>query len=314
MNRRKFLVLGAATIAGGPAGLATPAAAQQYAPSVVFESLLDTPFHPTGIIAFDTLDVVFAPPAPVKGRIEVLAADGTPVASFDSLNDYRLTDKAFARMAFIGPAHAQLKEPGSYLVRVSINGRVATEMPFVARAAGTGDAFNPTKSWSYEGPWTRWGYFTLRDFKDVKVIDFVYWTGSGDLPDGKAKDALQATLRRGDETIAQSSGHRGSIVRERFRRQMLTLYRPHDPKREPNPVPFGLADLLAPGEYELRLDRQSDGKTLRRFRFATRDGRIVPHPRTALTHTPGTEFIAPRVVRKGSNIYEFAGAEWLEAR
>jgi len=316
VSRRKFLVFchALALLPFVPFGLATSAAAQQYEPSIVFESLLDTAFHPSGVIAFDTLDVAFAPPPPAKGRIEVMTADGAAIASFDSLPDYRFQDKAFARMAFTGPAHVQLKDPGNYQIRVSIDGKPATVMPFTAKPSSSGDAFNPTRTWSFEGPWTRWGYFTLRDFKDVKVIDFVYWTGSGDLPDGKARDSLQATLRRGGATIAHSSGYAGTITKERFRRQKLTLFRPHEAKKEPNPIPFGIADLLAPGDYELRLERQSDGKMLRSFKFATKEGRIVPHPRTALTHKPGTEFIAPRVVKKGSNVYEFAGAEWLESK
>ncbi|MFA5633230.1 MAG: hypothetical protein WC997_17110 [Porticoccaceae bacterium] len=294
--------------------LAGSALAQQL-PSIAFESLLDTPFHPSGVLAFDNLDVVFAPPPPVQGRIDVVKIKGgETIASFNSLPDYRMADKAFARMAFVGPAHAQLNEPGAYEVRVFINGTLATAMPFTARVSGADDPFNPDKTWAYEGPWSKWGYFTMRPLRDTEVIDLVYWTGKEDLAPGTTKDALQAKLLRGGKVIAHSSGYKGHIANERFRRHDLTLYEPHEAAKEPNPVPLSIANLMEPGKYELRLERGSDNKVLRTFRFSTKDGRIVPHSRTDLKHNPATEFIAPRVLKKGTSSYEFVAVEWLESR
>lgn len=289
-------------------------AAQANEPVIAFESLLDTPFHPSGVIAFDTLDVVFAPPPPAKAEIQIVKKGGGAVAQFRSHDSYRLTDNVFARMSFVGPAHAQLTEPGDYEIRVSINGKPAAAMPFTAKVSGGGDPFSTEKTWTYEGPWTQWGYLSLRDHRDTQVVDVVYWTGKGDLAPGTKKDTLKAYLLRNGKVIGQSSGYNGHIADERFRRHSLALLEPHEDGRSPNAAPIDVRALAQPGQYELRLERGSDRKTIRSFRFASKDGKPVSHPRTEMTYRPVAGYIAPRVVKKGSNTYQFVPAAWIESK
>lgn len=289
------------------------AQAQPRTPSVALESLLDTAFHATGIVRLDTLDIVFAPAPPVEVQVQVIGPDGQPLATFPTYPEYKFTSQAFGRLQVVGPAEAQLTTPGKHELRVLVQGKLATVLPFSAAVVGGEDPFAPGRTWRFDGPWRRWGYLLEREVRGVRVVDLVYWVGAADLaPDQKAGQVLGQILFDG-KVIAHSNERRGHIADQHFKRDSLSFFRPHDAK-EPNPTPFGVADLQADGRYELRLTRQSDQVTLRSFPFEVKDGTWVSHPRTALGHEPAPEYIAPRVVKKGSNVYEFVPAVWLESK
>jgi hypothetical protein len=72
-----------------------------------------------------------------------------------------------------------------------------------------------------------------------------------------------------------------------------------------------MADLAVGGAFELNVTRSSDGAVLRDFTVTVAEGQIAPLASTQLGFEPPTDFIAPRVLRKGSTVYEFEDAIWI---
>ena len=294
--------------------IARPSVAQENAPAVIFESMMDSYFgDDDGFVSFGDYDLVFAPDGPASAMVGVVDADGTVLTQHPVFPDYKIREGVFARMMVEGPADIQLTEPGTYALVFVVNGAPISRFPFILRQTGDGeDPYDPEKTYAFDGYWRTMAHITTSTFKDQPIPVFSIWLGGLDMP---APDTFQeyftATLFHDGTLRAHNRQETSSYSNGHFDRQQVTLYQPHEPKQSPNAIPLTMKELLVDGAYTLEIARASDGAKLRTFQFSVADGKIQPLARTQLGFDPAMDFIVPRVTKKGSTAYEFVEAIWI---
>ena len=257
MRRRAFAKL-SVLIAG--AWLTAGQALAQNLPAVTFDSLLNTYFDASnGTVAFDSVDLAFAPDQPLKAVVVIVGADNKVVASFPFLQNYAVRNGVFARARVEGtPAH-QLTEPGIYNIVVMIDGQMATRLPVALVQTGAGDdPFDPQKTFRFDGLWRSHAYFTMDRRGDTPRPQLNLWLGSIDLPEGKARDAFTATLLRDGEPVAHTKTDVGTLYEGHYDWQRIDFFHPHERKDAANARFFTAADLLVDGSYVVQVARGSD--------------------------------------------------------
>ena len=293
-------------------------------PTFDYESLLDTKLYPSGVVGLgaQAYNLVFAPPPPLSAAVTLAARQGGKVASFAFLPEYRLTSQVFAQVQVEGPAEINLPAPDLYELQFYVGGQPAGLLRFQANRPAATDPFAPATDWNFRGPWSSWGYLIgsdWRDFssgRDFQAVNLVWWAGDGDLAPGQSRAGAMATLRRGGTVVAHSKRQSMTIHRRHYvREQPWTLFHPHEDRQSQQARALSMEELLGvDGEYELQVSRAEDEHVIRRFVFQVRGNAWVPHPRTVPGYQPAHGFIAPRVVRKQSNVYEFTEVRWIESR
>lgn len=296
--------------------VASPArpAQAQHAPAIVFESMMDSPFFTkTGIVSFTAYDVVFAPKGKANAQVGIIDAKGEVVAQFAFYPDYKLRTGVFARIQAKGPADVKLTKPGRYNMVFVMNNKAISRMPFtvIEKSAGN-DPFNPGKTYAFDGYWRRLGYITAGGTKEKPIPEFWVWLGGLDMPNpDQFQEYFFAELVRGGKVVAHSKRRTGFYSGGHFKRRRFSLFRPHTVKQEPNAVFFTMKELMVDGDYELRITRRTDRKLLRNFRIVVAKGKFRTLKRTQLGYKPATDYIVPRVIKKGSTAYEFEKAIWI---
>jgi hypothetical protein len=305
-------VLAMALLAG-----AERAAAQSYPVTFSMQSIMEGFFGETGLVSFRDYDAAFVPAeGELQAEVVLADADGAVLARHPFFDSYRMQTQVFARIGVVGPAEAQLSEPGIYNIFFLVDGEIATRMPFVLNAAGDGsDPFDPEKTYSYDGFWRQLGYMTPPGTGGFQGPTFTFWTGGLDLADPENGEGFVAALYQGDEVLFHSKRTTGHIATGAFKRSTFNLFHPHEAGREANAVVFSSEDLAAlDGDYVLRVFRQSDDAVIRAFRLTVAGGELQQHERAVLGYEPQMDFILPRVPRAGSNTYEMVEAIWFESR
>lgn len=295
-------------------GFVSAHAQQQQPPTPVveFESALDTPFFDqSGVVRFDTYVIAFAPEGTIQGEAVVLGTDKQPMARFPFFAEYKAREGVFGKVQVQGPAEVQLSDPGIYNLVFLVDGKPVTRLPFAVEVKTGDDPFNPQKTYKIVGLWDQFAHLTMNTVKDTPIPQVNFWIGGNDLPAGAAKDMFSASLYRDGALVAHSRKTQGHIAPGHYKRTNITLFQPHDEKNA-NPESFPLADWQADGTYELRITRSSDGAVLRNFRYTAANGKIQPMPRTEMNYDPRLDYITPRVVKKGTNVFEMTEAIWLD--
>jgi hypothetical protein len=290
--------------------------AQNYPAVFDFENILNTYFDDeSGLISFDDARVIFAPDGKFKGQIAVLDSDNKILANFKFYEDYATKEGVYARIQVQTPADVTLSKPGIYTIVYLVDGKPATRLPvrLVQTAAGD-DPFNPQKKYGFDGYWRTFALITMNTWKGEKFPEVFYWLGGIDLPEGKTRDSQMATLLRDGKVVAHSKRNVGIIQPGHFKEVKSSLYHVHAEGKEANAQPFLLKDWLVDGKYELRINRMSDMQALRSYDFKVSNGKIEEHPRSKLGYEPLTDFIAPRVQKKGVTYPELTEAIWIEDR
>ena len=303
LRSRRLTVLALALFAAFVGRVAT---AQEYAPAVVFESMMDSYFGDTdGLVAFGDYDLAFAPEGPANAMVGLVDSNNNVLAQHNFFPDYRVREGVFARMMVEGPADIQLTEPGTYTMVFVFNGAPISRFPFLLRQTGEGeDSFDPEKTYAFDGYWRTLAHITTSTFKDEPIPIFSLWLGGLDMP---APDTFQeyfiASLLRDGSLVAHSKNQTSFYSNGHFERREVTLYQPHEEKQAPNAIPLAMSELLVDGDYVLDVARASDGVKLRKFVFAVADGAIQPLPRTQLGFDPAVDYMVPRVTKKGSTTF-----------
>ena len=296
-------------------GLASvPASAQQSPPAVVFETLMDSWFSDdNGLVAFRTYDLVFPPEGPAKIAVGLVNAEGEVLAHFSAFPDYKVREGAFARFLVKQPADVQLTEPGIYTMVFVFDGKPITRFPFLLKQTGDGaDPYNPKKTYAFDGFWRTRAHITKGSFKDEPIPEISVWLGGLDMPEPDTfQEFFRAELTRDGALVAHSKDQTSFYSNGHFKRREFLLFEPHEEKQAPNAIPLTMKKLLVDGDYRLKLERASDGAQLRGFKFTVAEGKIQPLARTQLGFEPATDFMVPRVSKKGSTIYEFEEAIWI---
>ncbi len=309
----------AATLAAGllaAVSAATPAAAQKYPPTLDFEHVLNTYFDDTsGLISFNSSRVIFAGEGAFEGLVAVLDQDGKIVATFPYHREYGTRNGVYAEVGAVTPADVTLTEPGLYTIVWMIDGQPATRLPVrLERMSGGDDPFAPGATYRFDGYWRTMAFLTMDTYSGERWPVLHYWLGGMDLAPGARTGSPFATLYRDGRAVAHSRRTEGHFREGHFDQTKATLFHPHPKGGEVNAEAFLLDDWLVDGTYELRVTRQSDGTTIRSFDFRVAGGELEPHPRTVLGHEPRTDYIAPRVQRKGSSSLELTEAIWIQDR
>jgi hypothetical protein len=88
------------------------AGAQSYPVTFCMQSVMETFFGETGVVGFREYDAAFVPEGGMSAEVVLADAEGTILARHPFLDGYRFTSQVFARIGVVGPAEAQLTEPG----------------------------------------------------------------------------------------------------------------------------------------------------------------------------------------------------------
>lgn len=298
---------------------ASPAAnAQQRAPIITWQSLLNTPMWATGKMAFRDYDIAFAPPVPLSASFRVMRADGQKMGEFKFFDTYRYQQSVFAKGTVAGPAEITFA-PGRYAMQFTVAGVAATQFVFNVEPLETSDdPFNPSTTVKFVGPWQKYAYFMfpeVRNFgtgQDLPALELRYWAGAQDKPSSMRNGQLFVKLMKDGQMVAQSKRTGGFLANEAMRTQKTLLFKPHEQNKEANALAFYRDDLVAnDGTYQVVVERKADGKAIRTFSLLVQGGKMIALPQTQLTYKPAMDVIVPRVMPKGQGQWEFSEAFWI---
>ena len=132
-----------------------------------------------------------------------------------------------------------------------------------------------------------------------------------DLPPDVSRDMFRVALLRDGSEVAHSKRTQGQITTGHFKRTRTFLFHPHSQKESPNVPVFSLQDLKVDGAYEVRVTRKSDGKMIRSYDFDVAGGVITPLPQTQLGYEPASDYVLPRVLKRGATTLEMVEAIWI---
>lgn len=282
--------------------LAAPLAAQSYEPAVSFYSFLQmkpqlNTAEPS--IADNVLDLVFAPPGDFEAQI--IYRNG------DQIID-QLTAKpsqrfgTMARMKWKRTTVNLGTNPGPRSVEVMLNGKSVGLLEFTLNKSGGNDPFNPTPTWTVDGPWGNHAYFTYpADDSGQQRINFHYWSKRSDL--GGAKGMIDVAIKRGNKVLAKTRSSEASY----------DFYLHRDlPLLKPDGQPVMIPDLKAM-EGPIVVEMSHEGKVVKRFRGSIAGGQFKPHAQSALDYQPRNGFLSPRTVSQGGGEIDSRILVWLTA-
>ena len=285
-------------------------------PVINFENILENSFSDSsGQLTFEDYTVAFAPDPPFNGIAAVVDPAGKVVAKFEFYPDYINSQGVFARIRTkaIGPAEVKLTEPGVYTLVFVVSGQPVTRMPVRLLQTSAGDdPFNPVKTFGFDGYWRTMAHFTtVTAGRGGLAPELTLWLGGMDLPPGVNRDMFRVALLRDGKEVAHSKRTQGVITNGHFKRRRTFLFHPHTEKESPNAIVFSLQDMKTNGAYEVLVSRVSDGKTIRSYDFNVVNGAITPLPQTVLGYQPATDYILPRVLKRGTTSLEMIEAIWI---
>ncbi len=297
--------------------LVGPLHAQQYAPTIDFESLLNTYIDDkSGLISFQKTRIIFAPDGKFNGRVAVLNSDNKVLGHFSFYEDYQAKNGVYAQSLVKAPADITLTKPDIYTIAYVIDNKPATRLPFrLIQSSAGDDPFKPEKTYHADGYWRTLAFILMDEWKGEEWPRVYYWLGGVDLPTGKKRASQIVTLFRNGEIVAHSKRTASDVIEPgHFKQVKNHLYHPHSAGKEYKARPFLLSDWLVDGTYELRVNRLSDKVALRSYDFRVSNSTIEPHPRSKLGYQPHIDYIAPRVQKRGATSLEMVEAIWIEDR
>ena len=212
--------------------------------------------------------------------------------------------------------------PGKYVLDVMINEAVATRLNFTVTGEVSGDAFTTSKKVHFQGSWQQLGYlrFTkslnFTQNTEYQLLNARIWGGLDDLSPDSNGEQFTATLTRDQKVFGHSKVTSGFLSSNKeINRVDFVIFKPHTREMEANVLGVSQADLVAGDHnYRLTVTRQKDGEIIRDFEFRSRDGMLVPLPRTEFGYTPQHAYLAPRALVHGTSRYEFEHVYWLEMK
>jgi len=183
-------------------------------PAVTYQSLLNLNFNDRpGLLRIDKVDLAFAPEGEIKAAVALLDDKNKVIKSYSFYPEPRYRDKVFARLNPKGLHEFTLTKPGVYNVVFLVEGKPVSRLPFkLEEKSGGGDPFNPTKTYSFIGLWSLYGYIKTEKLSAEKPFPQVhFWVGDRDLPEGKKSDMFSVELKHNNKTIAHSRVNQGFI-------------------------------------------------------------------------------------------------------
>ncbi|MEM9287650.1 MAG: hypothetical protein AAGA36_04880 [Pseudomonadota bacterium] len=292
----------------------------QQTPRITLQSILNTLTYDSGLMAFQPLDIAFAPEKPLPMTLFIKNQAGETLGQFGSYNDfYVATDKVFARQKLVNTAQMTFK-PGIYALQFAVGSQAATQFLFkVDVDEVSDDPFNPKTSYKFVGPWQQYAYLlfpTMRNFKtgeDPEVIELHFWAGKQDQPSTVKKGGIFGWIMKDDKLLAHSKRTQGYLDSRQLAPNRMLFYKPHERGKEVNAIPFYKTDMLGEdGTYTFLIRRKEDEKLIRGYQVEVKNGEMVPLPETSLQYEPGHSLVVPRVYKLGANVLNFIPAFWIK--
>jgi hypothetical protein len=291
---------------------AAPAASAQSKPAVTLQSILNTDVYDSGFMGLDYTDVAFAPKNYSEAKVKVVDAAGRQLAEFGFFSGYKVTQSVFARLQPENMSEYTFKT-GDYALEYSLNGETITRLPFsVVEKSTSDDPFNPGSTVKFVGPWQDWAYLTFASSNEAEPVSVTFWAGASDLAPGKIRGPFTVYLTRNGKIVAHSKRAAGMLGHEWLRDYRLQLFYPHDQKGSPNALFFDKNEISKAGDYRLSVKLEETGEVIRTYAFRAAKGKLTPHKRTVLSYKPHTDYIPPRVTKRGASSYEFEEAFWIK--
>ena len=285
-------------------------------PTISFQSMLDMWFSDdNGMIRIEDVDLIFAPEGELKAAVALVDSENIVVESHEFYPDPRWREGVFARLNPVGPAQFTVTEPGVYNIVFLVDGKPISRLPVALEQTDEGDdPFDPVEKFRFYGLWQVYGYLTMNTWKEEEFPQLNLWLGGRDLAEDETKDMFKAELKHDGEVLAHSQRTQGFFNEGHYEACKIMLYHPHEDRASHLAKPFLLSDWTKEdGEYSIDITRKSDGALIRSFKCTVADGKIQPLESSALDFDPHIDYSAPRVIKKGSNQYEFVEAIWLKS-
>jgi hypothetical protein len=280
-------------------------------PTIGWYSMLNSFLGEQGFFAQESMNLIFAPPAPLNAKAVIKNASGDVVKTWGFSNLYGPTNGVFARMRAESLSEHTFPV-GKYVIEYMVNDELATRLPFeVKEHSASKDAFNPGSKFTFVGPWQELALFEFMPYKNggYDLIRVHFWAGASDMPAGEIRGALRAELTRNGELIAHNRDSIPTLGHEWMTRQRFDLFEPHE-KNDPNALFLAKSAIEQDGEYVLTIKRQADNEVIRSYKFSASGGKLVPMERTAMGYEPHGDYIAPRKHNSSSG-YDFIEVFWI---
>jgi hypothetical protein len=266
---------------------------QQYKPAIEYQSLMQLRFYENnGGFLVEDLEVVF-PPAKLQKATFVLARANdqvvntvplrleTPLATFTAFGMFK--PDGVSGLVPVG-------EPGDYVLSVQIDGQPITTLPFTMKREASNDPFNPSTTFTREGPWRELAYFSTRTDEPDSHLEFNWWTSLRELPAGTTRPLVTLHIMHGGQEIAAT---RSPVVPTQIDWQFL--HQEFHFPAEKQVRWMTMADLTKRnGEYTVIA--KVNGKPYKSYKAVVSNGQLQRHPRNRLDTEPHTNFISPRLV------------------
>lgn len=294
-----------------------PVSAQDPAPLLDFEDLMDSAFDPeSGTLTLGAYDLADPPEGKISLQVGVIDPSGELIGHYPATEMPDARRERLTRMLVRSPAKVRLGKAGVYAVVFQHERTPITRFQFNLREKRDGGGgFGPGGRFALDGHWRSLAHVTRRDLDGLSVPVITFWLGGNDLPKTHQDEGrFLLELRRNGQLVAQSKRSAGRFFDGPYKRSEAELFHPHDPYAEAGARRFTLPELLVDAAYEVRVSRVPDRTQVRRFKFQVSGGAIVPHPRARPDHEPAMGRISPWVTRGLPGAERLIEATWIGTR
>jgi hypothetical protein len=261
-----------AMVLAGVVACGAVTAQPSYRPTVQLTDLMGLRFFPkSGLFQFDGAQLVF-PKAGESYTLELRQAGGAVVYK-TGLNLQGVS--GFPAFGWLSPAdrseNFKLTEGGRYELAVRAGTQDLGVVAFEAKAADSGDAFNPGKTFRLNGPWDKYAFLYAKDGDPNARLHAVGWVRDDEFGANRDDRWVTVQIAKGANVLCRSVVFVDAPHWSRYRFDVAKA----------NNAPCALADVQqADGDYALEF--RSKTRLLRRFGFKVAGRQIQRMPRNTL--------------------------------
>ncbi|MEZ5967165.1 MAG: hypothetical protein R3F56_25240 [Planctomycetota bacterium] len=179
----------------------------------------------------------------------------------------------------------KLMQAGAYEFEVTVDDEVALRLPMQVRIDSVGDEFSSQKRVVADGPWAELGYLALRVQHENSPVSQHLWLRRR--PDSNESQRYDLRVWKDGDIVAEGAPVYASALEWQHIEIPLSA-----PRGKAKGV-FGVKELFASdGRYVFEL--ASGDKTDSVFVYEVSGGKPAPHPRSASSYSPRSEYLLPR--------------------
>lgn len=185
----------------------------------------------------------------------------------------------------------RFESPGDYSLAIEFRDEPMTTVPFTITIKESGDPFAPARETYATGPWADLGVIVLPQAGNAEEFPKIRsWARGGVFSENRV-DKLEFEVRESGDVVfvgSETSISNSTSESDWTRRETGFKFRKGD-----GGGPAKLKDITKKdGDY--LIVRKRNGEPEAGFEFQVRDGKLVPHPRSAFDHQPVTDQLLSR--------------------